>query len=175
MSDRILVDLLKRQMSWAWETLQAGLKGLTPEEFWWKPSHNAWTLRRIDNCWTLDYDRPTPIPKAPLTIAWLIVHIATCKLMYVEYAFGPAQLTWDKIPIPSDLDSSLASLQESHTHLVKALDSIKDTDLSTLRRTNWGELWPTEQIFWTLIHHDIYHGAQIQTLRKLYCARNSSA
>jgi hypothetical protein len=173
MPDRALVDLLRRQMSSGWETLQEALKGMTEEEFWWKPSEDAWTLRFVENRWTLDYDRPKPIPKAPLTIAWLIVHIATCKLMYVEYAFGPAQQTWDKIPIPSDLNSALACLEESHKRLAETLDSMTDNDLSTLRKTNWGELWPTEQIFWTLIHHDIYHGAQIQALRKLYHARHA--
>jgi len=173
--DRILVDLLSRQMACAWETLQAALKGITEEEFWWRPSENVWTVRLLENRWTLDYDRPKPIPKAPLTVAWLVVHIATCKMMYVEYSFGAAQQTWDRIAIPSDLSSALASLHDGHTLLESALSSTTDSDLSTLRKTNWGELWPTEQIFSMLIHHDIYHGAQIQTLRKLYQAQHLQA
>ncbi len=171
MPHHLLVDLLKRHMSSGWETLQAALDGLTEEEFWWKPSENAWTLKRIGDRWTLDYEWTSPHPKSPLTIAWLVVHIATCKVMYVEYAFGPALQTWETIPIPCDLKSSLTSLYESHLQLAKALDRMTDNDLPAPRKTNWGELMPTEQIFWTLIHHDIYHGAQIQTLRKLFQAQ----
>ncbi len=170
MSDRPLVDLLRRHMASGWETLQAALEGITEEKFWWKPSENAWTLRIVENPWTLDYDRPRPRSKAPLTIAWLVVHIATCKTMYVEYAFGPAQQTWDRIHIPHDLPNALACLHDSHALLVCALDSITDNDLSAVRKTNWGERRPTERIFWTLIHHDIYHGAQIRAVRKLHQA-----
>ena len=36
-----------------------------------------------------------------------------------------------------------------------------------LRLTNWGEEWPTWRIFWTMIEHDIHHGAEIGALRDL--------
>jgi hypothetical protein len=42
-----------------------------------------------------------------------------------------------------------------------------DRDLDAPRRTNWGEEWPTWRIFWTMIEHDIHHGAEIGALRDL--------
>jgi len=175
MNDRRLVELLRRQMEDAWGTLQQALTGLTEEEFWWKPSEHAWTLRQVDGRWILDYDEPTPTPKGPLTVAWLIVHIAACKVMYVEYAFGPGQLTWDKLDLPSDMHSALSYLQKSHQPIAKALAGLTDRDLVKMRRTNWGQLWTTERIFWTMIHHDIYHGAQIQALRKIFKGQRLSS
>lgn len=168
MQNRKLVDLLAREMDDAWNTLQKALDGLKEEEFWWRPSENAWTLRKINDRWSLDYDKPTPIPKGPLTIAWLIVHIAACKVMYVEYAFRKGEMTWDDFILPSDLEGALIYLEQSHQPLRAALDGLMDEDLPKLRKTNWGELWPTERIIWTMIHHDIYHGAQIQAMRKIF-------
>ena len=168
MKNQKLIALLTREMDNAWNTVQHALDGLTEEEFWWQPSENAWTLRKVNERWSLDYDKPTPIPKGPLTVAWLIVHIATCKVMYVEYAFGKGQLTWDKLALPSDREGALAYLEESHQPLRAVLEGLKDEDLPKLRKTNWGELWSTESIIWTMIHHDIYHGAQIQATRKIF-------
>ncbi|MFQ6125586.1 MAG: DinB family protein [Candidatus Heimdallarchaeota archaeon] len=174
MQNRKLVDLLAREMDDAWDTLQQALDGLTEEEFWWKPSKNAWTLRKINDRWSLDYDKPTPIPKGPLTVAWLVVHIAACKVMYVEYAVQKGKLTWDDLILPSDRNGALAYLKQSHHPLRAILDGLTDEDLPKLRETNWGELWPTERIIWTMIHHDIYHGAQIQSARKIFQSQKSS-
>jgi hypothetical protein len=168
MHDRKVIGLLEREMQDGWNTLQQALAGLTEEEFWWKPSENAWTLRKVDDRWTLDYDRPIPIPKGPLTVAWLILHIATCKVMYVEYAFGEGKLTWDQFDLPSNMEAALNYLEASHKPLKAALAGLKGEDLLQMRKTNWGEFWPTERIIWTMIHHDIYNGAQIPTVRKIF-------
>jgi hypothetical protein len=175
MPDGHIVEFFRRQMEDAWHTLEGALAGLTEEEFWWKPSESAWTLRKVEDRWILDYDEPHPIPKAPLTIAWLVVHLAACKIMYVEYAFGQGKLTWDELDLPSDMNSALDYLIESHGPLLKSLEELSDVDLPKMRRTNWGELWSTEKIIWTMIHHDIYHGAQINTLRKIFRAQHSSS
>ena len=37
--------------------------------------------------------------------------------------------------------------------------------------TNWGEEWPTWQVLWTMIHHDLHHGGEIGSLRDLYRER----
>ena len=174
MHDQKLIDLLIREMDDAWDTLQQAVTGLTEEEFWWRPSVNAWTLRRVNEQWILDYDSPTPIPKGPLTVAWLIVHLATCKVMYAEYAFGKGQLIWDELVLPSDLEGALAYLEQSHQPLRAVLEGLMDEDLPKLRRTNWGELWPAERIIWTMIHHDIYHSAQIQAVRKIFRGQRPS-
>ena len=153
---------LLRQMDDAWNTLQRTLAGLTEEQFWWCPTENAWTLRNISGVWNLDYDAPEPIPKGPYSIAWLIVHLAACKIMYVEYTFGAGKLTWDDLVFPSNLEAALDYLNASHQSLRTACAELNAENLTQLRKTNWGELWSTEKIIWTLIQHDVYHGGQIQ-------------
>jgi len=48
----------------------------------------------------VDYAGPAPDPPPFTTIAWRLVHLATCKVMYHEYAFSPGGLTWDELEIP---------------------------------------------------------------------------
>jgi hypothetical protein len=43
-----------------------------------------------------------------------------------------------------------------------------DADLDQPARANWGEAGPAWRIFWTMIHHDAHHGAEIGTLRDLW-------
>lgn len=162
------VALLKMEMDDAWEELQGILEGLTKEEFNWQPAKDSWHLKRVGERWTLDYADPAPDPPPVATIAWRMGHIATCKVMYVEYAFGARKLTWDDLDLPSTVTGMLEYLRESHAPLRAALEGLTDEDLQEMRYTNWGELWPTDKIFWTMIYHDLHHGAQIATLRELY-------
>jgi len=168
------IALLLRQMDDAWNTLQRALNGLQEEQFWWCPSENAWTLRNTDGVWNLDYDAPVPIPKGPHSVAWLIVHLASCKIMYVEYAFGEGKLSWDDLSLPSSLYDALVYLTTSHQSLRVAVEKLTDENLPQVRKTNWGELWSTEKIIWTMIQHDIYHGGQIQAVRKIFQGQHSS-
>ena len=59
---------------------------------------------------------------------------------------------------------------EAHRVLRGFVDGLSDADLPLLQKTNWGASWPTEKIVWTMIAHDIYHGAQIRTMRAVYRA-----
>jgi len=88
--------------------------------------------------------------------------------MYHEYAFGPGRLTWDELDIPHTAAGAIAWLEEGHARLRIALDDLDDAELEEMRLTNWGEPWPTWRIFWTMISHDLHHGAEIGCLRDLY-------
>jgi len=68
--------------------------------------------------------------------------VSLCKLMYHEYAFGPARLTWDGLAVPHTAAEAIASLEENHARLCAALDGLNDSDLLEMRLTNWGERWP---------------------------------
>src|SRR5262249_14381431 len=103
------------------------------------------------------------------TVAWRVNHLALCKIMYHEYAFGPAALTWQTIENPSPVADALAVLERGQRLLIDDLCNLAgEDDLDAPRRTNWGELWPTWQIFWTMIHHDAHHGGEIGCIRDLY-------
>jgi len=46
----------------------------------------------------VDYPEPPHPDPAPFTtIGWRLVHVAECKVMYHEYAFGGAKLTFPEI------------------------------------------------------------------------------
>jgi uncharacterized damage-inducible protein DinB len=96
------------------------------------------------------------------------VHVAECKLMYHEYAFGLARLTWPEINSAHTAADAVAALEEGHELLKRDLLALADKDLEQPRKTNWGEEWPTWKIFWTMIHHDLHHGGEIGALRDLY-------
>ena len=91
------VDLLAREMSETFHDMRSRLAGLTEAEFFWEPVPGAWTVfRREDGRWDYPYEEPDPDPAPVTTIAWRLAHVAMCKVMYHEYAFGPGRLTWQR-------------------------------------------------------------------------------
>jgi hypothetical protein len=163
------VELLSHQMDDAFRMLRDHLDSLTEEEFLWEPVPNCWTLRRMpDGRWGYDYAIPDPVPSPFTTIAWRLNNVSTSKVMYHEYAFGSRTLTFPDLEIPNTVAGQIALLEEGQALLVEDLRGLTDADLEEPRLTNWGEEWSTWRIFWTLIHHDIWHGGEIGALRDLY-------
>jgi hypothetical protein len=168
-------DLLARQLEAAYELIRRRVEGLTDEEFWWEPVPEAWTVRLGgDGRWSADYEEPDPEPAPFTTIAWRLVHVAECKLMYHEYAFGPGKLIWPDLDSPHTAEDAVAALEEGHALLTGDLEGLADADLDEPRMTNWGEEKPAWWIFWTMIEHDVHHGAEIGVLRDLYRVRFSA-
>ena len=163
------VNLLLAEMDEAYQTLRQRLEGLTDEEFFWEPVPSCWTVHLVEEgrCW-IDYVDPAPQPPPFTTIGWRLAHVATCKVMYHEHAFGPRKLTWDDLEYPHNAASAIALLEEGHALLRADLEKLTDADLDEMRLTNWGEQWPAWRIFWAMISHDQHHGAEIGCLRDLY-------
>ncbi|HET7378341.1 MAG TPA: DinB family protein, partial [Anaerolineae bacterium] len=174
--NRPMIELLIAQTDEAWESLHRRLQGLTDEEFFWEPVPDCWTVHlNAAGHWIEDYADPAPEPPPFTTIAWKLIHLAACKVMYYEYAFGPRQLIWDELAVPHTAAESIGWLQESHTRLRQELNQHSEADLTEPRLTNWGELWPTWKIFWAMIQHDLHHGAEIGCLRDLYLWKSGKA
>jgi uncharacterized damage-inducible protein DinB len=166
-------QLLADQLEAAYRALRDRVEGLTDEEFWWEPVADCWTVRRgADGRWSADYAEPDPDPPPFTTIAWRLVHVAECKVMYHEYAFGEGRLTWPEIDSAHTAADAIAMLEHGQHLLVAALDGLTDADLDAPRMTNWGEEWPTWRVLWTMIDHDLHHGGEIGVLRDLYRERN---
>src|SRR5260221_3467254 len=134
-----------------------------------EPMPNCWRIYQMENGnWTYDYEIPEPKPAPLNTIGWRLIHIASCKIMYHEYAFGAGKLTFPELVIPHTPVDAVRWLQQGHDLLKAALAQFNDTTLEQSALTNWGEWLPTWRIFWILISHDIQHGAEIGCLRDLY-------
>jgi hypothetical protein len=163
------VGLLRDQMDDAYAIFLRCVAGVTDHEYRWEPTTECWRVFLDEHGrWTADYAEPDPEPPPFTTIGWRMAHVATCKVMYHEWAFGPRRLTWDVIESPHDVAGALAMLEEGQAALLEDLASLRDEDLDLPRLTNWGEEWPAWQIFWTMIHHDLQHGGEIGALHDLY-------
>ena len=163
------VDLLARQLSEAFHEMRTRLHGLTDEEFFWEPAPGAWTVYRDpEGHWDHHYAEPDPDPGPLTTIGWRLTHVAMCKVMYHEYAYGPRTLTWLTLETPGSVADTTDMLDTGHALLTEDLAAIDDPDLERPVMTNWGERWPAWRIFWTMIHHDAHHGGEIGALRDLY-------
>ena len=165
-------QLLASQMDEAYRFVRNRVDGLTDEEFFWEPVADCWTVRQgPGGRWSVDYAEPDPEPPPFTTIAWRLVHIAECKVMYHEYAFGPGRLTWPEIDSAHTAADAITELERGQELLMGAVAGLSDADLDGRRMTNWGEEWPTWQVLWTMIHHDLHHGGEIGALRDLYRER----
>ena len=155
----------------AYESLYARLAGLTDEEFFWEPVPGCWSVRQDQQgVWKVDYELPEPDPAPLTTIGWRLVHVATCKIMYHEHAFGPRRLTWDNLEYPHTAADAITLFEEGHKRLKYTLMQLSETDMGKMVFTNWGEEWPIYKIFWTMASHDLHHGGEIGCLRDFYRA-----
>jgi hypothetical protein len=162
------VELLAAEMDGAYGMLRARLEGLDDDEFFWEPVPDPWTVFRHEaGAWTYHYEEPDPVPAPFTTIGWRLVHLALCKVIYHDWAFGARELDFTTIQNPSDVSTSIAMLERGHALLAHDLATLDDAALDRLVLTNWGEPWPAWKIFWTMIHHDAHHGAEIGALRDL--------
>ena len=146
-----------------WHSLKGGLRGLTAEEMHYK------LLAR-----TLDVKERGRAPYLA-TIGRKLVHVALCKVMYQNHAFGGRTLDWGKAWETLNLTEAVtgprklvAALDRAQAGLRDTLAGLADRDLDRKVFTNWGEKMPAWWIFNSMIQHDLYHGAQIRTLRAMY-------
>ena len=173
---RSTVEVIRGELQEAYEGIRACVDGLTDDEFFWEPVPRCWTVRRRDDGrWAVDYpELPHPDPAPFTTIGWRLVHVAECKVMYHEYAFGPARLTFPDIDSAHTAAGAIAQLEAGHAMLRRDLAALDDAGLERDVLTNWGETWPARRIFWTMVNHDLHHGGEIGVLRDLYRERAPS-
>ena len=168
------VQLLLVQMDEAYTRLTERLKGLTDEEFFWQPVPGSWTVYQDQDSgrWTYDYAILDPKPAPITTIAWQLVHVALCKVIYHEWAFGAARLTFADIDVPHSIPQTLDVLESGQRLLRAHLTRLSDEELDQQVLTNWGEPWPAWRIFSTMANHDALHTGAIGQLRDDYCWRD---
>lgn len=168
-------QLLLAQMDQVYGRLRQRLEGLTDDEYLWEPTPGCWTVRRDPSgAWVTDYAEPDPDPAPFTTIGWRLVHLADCKVMYHEWAFGQRALTFPDLPAPATAAGAVARLEAGQRRLREVLAGLDDDGLDTLRWTNWGERWPAWRVLWAMVDHDAHHGGEIGCLRDLYRATAST-
>src|SRR5438270_12728994 len=122
--------LLTRALDAAYQRLRLRLDGLSDAEFFWQPVPGCWKIREDrPGHWTYDYAAPDPVPAPVTTIGWQVVHLATCKVMYHEYAYGAASLTWPDLTVPHTAADALALLDEGQGLLSGDLHALAEASL----------------------------------------------
>jgi hypothetical protein len=111
-------------------------------------------------------------PGGRRTIASVAVHVGSCKVMYDDYAFGSASLSWNDPSVEPWTGEAAPRLETldwlvgTHSRLMEHVAALHD-DLGTRRPTNWGEMRETRWLLSTLLGHDAYHAGEINHLRAL--------
>ena len=103
------------------------------------------------------------------TIRQMIEHVGGCKYMYENHAFGDGGPTWNDplVVSPASLDGAIEWLRDAHRRFRGSISELDDGDLSSPRRTHWGELMETRWIISQLMEHDLYHAGEINHIREL--------
>jgi hypothetical protein len=142
-------------MGQAFDTLFANLKDLREDDWNWVPPGGSRSIRAI------------------------VGHIASCKMMYDNHAFGDASMTWmdprfDEAQSPNSEvgfapEKLVDWLRESDLKLRRSVDALDDdNELAKERRVNWGGTRSTRWINSRLIQHDAFHGGEINHLRAVH-------
>jgi hypothetical protein len=163
------VALLKFQMDEAWDTVNRAMAGVDDTMLRWTPTETGcWELRLKAGKWLPDYHGEQPLPPGPKTIGWLAAHLAMCKEMYFEYAFGARKKTWDELTVPCDAEGMRLYLARTQQPLCQAIDGLDARNLDEITLTNWGEAKPVWWILSTMALHDLEHGGQMWQVRNQY-------
>ena len=111
---------------------------------------------------------------ATRTIESMVLHVAGCKIMYADYAFGPGTKQWGTPdvegvwgPGAAPMADAIDWLRRAHRSFVEHVEGLADDDLDRERLTNWGEMRTTRWILAAMIGHDFYHAGEINHLRSL--------
>ena len=144
-----------------WHSLISNLKDLASEDWLWLP------------------------PDGQRTIAEMVSHVAACKNMYGNHAFGDASMTWEdpladqkllKNPSAAGIEKLRHFLKEAHARLRAQVEALSDdAELARPRRTNWGDTAETRWIIKATIEHDLYHAGEINRMRALRQANDGWA
>lgn len=104
----------------------------------------------------------------------IVLHVAECKWMYDNYAFGDGTLRWDAPPVATTDGQSrsaaalVAWMTAGNEQLMASLRALdEDSELDRERPLNWGGTRATRGIIYTMIEHDLYHSGEVNHLRSL--------
>lgn len=104
------------------------------------------------------------------SIHGLVLHVATCKIMYGSVAFRNSDIRWREVAdqvaaFEPDWAAAKDYLTKSHEYWMSTWAELADKDLELEVRHFRGKKWPVWKILRMMTYHDAYHGGQIPVLR----------
>jgi hypothetical protein len=135
-----------------WHSIRRTVEGLTEKELSWSPFPDRWG-------------------------PGIARHVADCKVMDADQAFGEGKLdwpacarligtTWER-PEPEKL---LAALDRAQEFLVEHVAAATDADLDLVNPMHHGVPHTGWQVVATMAQHDAWHAGQIAIMRDVYAA-----
>ncbi|MCP4651369.1 MAG: DinB family protein [PVC group bacterium] len=162
------ISLLRKQLNFSFDLVTRAMADIDDTMLHWEPAPNSWGLRLHNDLWIIDSPKPDPIPPGPKTIGWLAAHLAGCKEMYFDYAFGPGNKIPEQLILPGDAIGLNKYLVKTQKALKQKLSKLSVDDLEKKTATFWGEKKPIWWIYWIMIYHDTEHGGQIMQIKNEY-------
>lgn len=119
--------------------------------------------------WQITQEEASWRPEAGMRTAEQIVrHLAWCKAWYCEQGFGRPMLQIDEQA--HDIAEAMQLLDAAHQTLSECLQGCTEEQLAKPIPTQFhGE--SAAHFFWVMLMHDLWHGGQIKTRRRLYRER----
>ena len=161
------------------EVLTDRVRGLTDEEFLWKPAPDTWTVRPNPdggrNLVDVEVWAPTGDPAPPRTIAWSMGHLGSGVAARADWLVGSHSLGADDFNWPLTADAGTRFMFDGLATWRTGLATMTDDDLDTVGRSAFpGGLDPTLpliDIVWWVTKELTWHAADIWYVRDLYAAR----
>lgn len=174
-SSATTAEVVRRQLSYAWEHTRGVLDGLDEDEYLWEPAEPSWSIRHratgvrgwgvgefvCEDAW------PAPDPLPATTIAWRVVHLAAWTDVYGDFAFGSGDRRIDHYEVPSTCAGGVASLVEAQDRFRASFEALPDEEALALRPAHWGARLPVVHLVTTMLIEHVHHVAEIGALRDL--------
>jgi DinB superfamily len=120
-------------------------------------------------------------PGANRSIAAIVGHVAACKWMYDNHAFGEGRMSWNDpaAALGCSIDETQSGpemvsrqeitdwLVEGHQRLRQNVSALTDNELLQPRHSPDGIVRETRWIVANMARHDAYHAGEINHLRAL--------
>ncbi len=156
---RVEIEVMARMLEEAyrtdpWSALRKNLESVSIEEWDVRPSE-----------WSVDEFGTEP----ELSICDIALHTGA-KYMYVDRAFGEANLEWGDIKPPTSRSKEdvLVWLDEAQRLMIDGLSSLTDdAQLDDKRQAPWRTPMKRRSLIAIVTNHDLYHAGEINRQRAL--------
>ncbi|MDI6868415.1 MAG: DinB family protein [Coprothermobacterota bacterium] len=140
-----------------WGQVEVATKGMTSEEFYFKP---------VPKALGPDAALEEPMPQGVSTIGFKIAHMTLTVLDVVNSMKGEGEFNTQEFlkRAPKDFPGWMELLKESYNAFHQYLLDLPEEGLTSLRKV-WGDEYPIwKMIIWIADHYS-WHAGQIKTLR----------
>ncbi|HVT77141.1 MAG TPA: DinB family protein [Acidimicrobiales bacterium] len=171
---------------WWWGAVTNHMAGLTDDQFFWRPTPDAFCLRREGDALFYEWPPGSRGETTPpvTTIAWRLAHVAQgCFMARWHTYFGDGMLEdWTAQPFPATAAGALRYLEEWKTKWCDALRAAGEQKLwepltGIEGDVPYMQLGVGDPFIGIVLHVNrevMHHGAEICLLRDLYRSANDA-